>query len=94
MPGGQVSWEEEPCPSALIAWHWFTGGRTAESRQAHQEKRGSFLLSGTGHLSLPLAALPFGGRGSLDGRRVFWNHLPILSPKKKSPEVCGCHWAF
>ena len=74
-----------------------TGLQEAELQsqgQPTQEKRGSFLLSGTGHLSLPLAALPFGGRGSLDGPRVFWNHLPILSPERKSPEVCGPHWTF
>ena len=41
-----------------------TGLQEAELQsqgQPTQEKRGSFLLSGTGHLSLPLAALPFGG---------------------------------
>ena len=80
--------------SAFIAQHWFAVDRTAEPRPVHPGKEGLRLLSGTGHLSLPLAALPFVGRGSLEDPRVLWNYLPIQIPEGKSPEVCGSHRAF
>lgn len=74
----------------------FAGGRTAGKRRTHAGKEGLRLLSGTGYLSLSLAAPPFQGGFPEKAPKFSGTISPpkFQKGKKTSPKVRGSHRAF